>query len=632
MLCRTPHALDEETKTAEMGRALGIESQVLDADASRSARSRHPDGRRGRRVLSAGPPPHARPLRGRDAGSARCRWASSSSGTPKSRAGASSAADHVRAVSTRDGREIEGDEFVLCGGSWSPALARELGLKLPIEAGKGYSLTLPNRGGSPAICAILSEARLAVTPMGGALRFAGTMEIAGLDEDINPVRVRAHHRGRDDLLSRDSRRRISKASRRGAGCGRARRTACPTSGAPRGYANLSIAAGHAMMGMSLGPVTGDLDRRDPRGRVAAVRHRAAFARSLRHGADAPSRSCLAHRHRPRQPILHSRPGSTSRHIFVAFWAAYLLSYLYRTINAVVSPELTRELATRARDARPAHQRVLRRVRRGSAARGRAARPLRAAPRRARAAGGRRSGRALFRVRRKHVGSCRRARVDRRRRRRLPDGSAQGDRRLGAAGTAGVVRRMGDDRRQRGRADGRHADRIRAPLRALANAVRGARARDVRRRRLDLVARSRHGEAGRGARPRGAMGGRARAVRASALLVDRAARRLLHRLVLRDPGTLVGAVAHRSQRLRSRRRGAASLRDGHRHARGLSRARVVRDAHRALRRRPATSVRRSDFALNILAFAAIVRDASGHLCLVGALRARRRHQRARVQRR
>jgi len=66
------------------------------------------------------------------------------------------------------------------GGSWSPALVRGLGLKIPIEAGKGYSLTLSNPRRSPSICAILTEARLAVTPMGGTLRFAGTMEIAGL--------------------------------------------------------------------------------------------------------------------------------------------------------------------------------------------------------------------------------------------------------------------------------------------------------------------------------------------------------------------------------------------------------------------------------------------------------------------
>ena len=41
--------------------------------------------------------------------------------------------------------------------------------------------------------------------------------------------------------------------------------------------------------------------------------------------------------------MHSKSGSTSPQIFVAFWTAYLLSYLYRTINAVVSPELSREL-------------------------------------------------------------------------------------------------------------------------------------------------------------------------------------------------------------------------------------------------------------------------------------------------
>ena len=42
--------------------------------------------------------------------------------------------------------------------------------------------------------------------------------------------------------------------------------------------------------------------------------------------------------------MRPRTGPTSSQIFTAFWAAYLLSYLYRTINAVVSPELSRELA------------------------------------------------------------------------------------------------------------------------------------------------------------------------------------------------------------------------------------------------------------------------------------------------
>ena len=77
--------------------------------------------------------------------------------------------------------EFAADEVVLCGGSWSPVIARELGLNIPLQAGKGYSLTLTKPRQLPQICAICTEARVAVTPMGGALRVGGTMEIAGLN-------------------------------------------------------------------------------------------------------------------------------------------------------------------------------------------------------------------------------------------------------------------------------------------------------------------------------------------------------------------------------------------------------------------------------------------------------------------
>ena len=93
-----------------------------------------------------------------------------------------------RSVKTFHG-DFSADEIILCGGSWSPQLVRELGLKIPIQAGKGYSLTLPSPRELPQLCSIFTEARLAVTPMGGSLRFGGTMEISGLNEDINPRRV-----------------------------------------------------------------------------------------------------------------------------------------------------------------------------------------------------------------------------------------------------------------------------------------------------------------------------------------------------------------------------------------------------------------------------------------------------------
>ena len=77
-----------------------------------------------------------------------------------------------------------------------------------MQAGKGYSLTLDSPASLPRVCAILSEARVAMTPMGGALRFAGTMELAGIDEGINAdARARDRQRGRR-AISRTSRRHI----------------------------------------------------------------------------------------------------------------------------------------------------------------------------------------------------------------------------------------------------------------------------------------------------------------------------------------------------------------------------------------------------------------------------------------
>jgi D-amino-acid dehydrogenase len=152
---------------------------------------------------------------------------------------------------------VDGDEFVLCGGSWSPGLAQGLHLSLPMQAGKGYSLTLAQPRSLPRICAILTEARVAVTPMGGALRFGGTMEIAGLDESINPVRVRgivhsvpAYY---PDFSEGDFANIQPWVGLR----------PCPPDGLPylgrtARYDNLVIATGHAMMGLSLGPVTGQV--------------------------------------------------------------------------------------------------------------------------------------------------------------------------------------------------------------------------------------------------------------------------------------------------------------------------------------------------------------------------------------
>ncbi|HVJ24398.1 MAG TPA: FAD-dependent oxidoreductase, partial [Burkholderiales bacterium] len=123
--------------------------------------------------------------------------------------------------------------------------------------GKGYSLTLPRTNGTPRMGAILAEARMAVTPIGGAVRFGGTMELAGLNEDINPIRVR----GIIDAVPRyypDIRREDFDGVQPWRGLRPCTPDGLPYLGRPASVANLVVAAGHAMMGVSLGPITGRL--------------------------------------------------------------------------------------------------------------------------------------------------------------------------------------------------------------------------------------------------------------------------------------------------------------------------------------------------------------------------------------
>jgi len=256
MLCRTAHALDEEARTAEFGRALGIAAEVLDPG---QAAALDP----GIRMDVAGavyfpkdchltPDRFVTQLQDRVAAEGvDFVWNTDVTGW-RVEAGRT-----IRAATTGGGDEIEADEFVVCGGAWSPQLARELDLRLPMQAGKGYSLTLAKPRQLPTICAILTEARVAVTPMDGALRFAGTMEIAGLNEDINPVRVRGIIAAATKYYPE-----FEPSDFDGVAPWRGLRPCSPDGmpyiGRTAKCANLSIATGHAMMGMSLGPGTGEL--------------------------------------------------------------------------------------------------------------------------------------------------------------------------------------------------------------------------------------------------------------------------------------------------------------------------------------------------------------------------------------
>jgi D-amino-acid dehydrogenase len=164
--------------------------------------------------------------------------------------------NRLTALQTTRG-EIAADEFILAGGAWSPELFADLGLRIPMQAGKGYSVTVPSPVQRPRLCSIFTEARVAVTPMGDALRFGGTMEIAGMNERINPRRVAGILRAVPNYFPRFRAEHFD-GLKPWCGLRPCSPDGLPYLGRTRAAANLIVATGHAMMGLSLSPVTGQL--------------------------------------------------------------------------------------------------------------------------------------------------------------------------------------------------------------------------------------------------------------------------------------------------------------------------------------------------------------------------------------
>ena len=153
------------------------------------------------------------------------------------------------------GEEIEADDVVLAAGAWSTPLVCDAGVKLPMQAGKGYHLDLVAPDPAPRSGCVLVESSVAVTPMGDKLRLAGTLEFSGLNLHL--------HRRRVDMLRRAAApyfRGVAEAREREAWCGL---RPCIADGLPvidraPQLDGLFLATGHAKMGLTHGPGTGKL--------------------------------------------------------------------------------------------------------------------------------------------------------------------------------------------------------------------------------------------------------------------------------------------------------------------------------------------------------------------------------------
>ena len=163
--------------------------------------------------------------------------------------------DAIKEVMTTK-RKLKADEVLVAAGSWSSLLTRKLGVKIPIQAGKGYRINTERETGI-TIPALLVEAKVAVTPMNGFTRFAGTMELAGINDNINSKRVKAISKSVSNYYQGLSLTKEEEATA-DFGLRPCSPDGLPYIGRTHKYKNLIIASGHAMMGWSLGPPTGKL--------------------------------------------------------------------------------------------------------------------------------------------------------------------------------------------------------------------------------------------------------------------------------------------------------------------------------------------------------------------------------------
>jgi D-amino-acid dehydrogenase len=163
--------------------------------------------------------------------------------------------NQIKAVHTKT-KAFAADYFVVAAGVWSKDLLKRAGIRLSLEAGKGYSMDV-HRPHPIKYPAILMEPKCAITPMEGWARFAGTMELSGNNHRIRPERVKAIASAVSAYYENFE---LNTSEMQQARCGLRPLSpdGLPLIGPTKKYPNLMVATGHAMMGWSLGPGTGKL--------------------------------------------------------------------------------------------------------------------------------------------------------------------------------------------------------------------------------------------------------------------------------------------------------------------------------------------------------------------------------------
>ncbi len=165
-------------------------------------------------------------------------------------------AGKITAIIT-DKENITADEVILAAGSWTPVISKMLNIPLLLQPGKGYSYTYPYIEKNIKYPAILVDGRCAITPWGNKLRIGGTMELSGINNKVLIKRMQGIYDSAK-LFYPGLQIDFPPADKIWNGLRPVTPDGLPYIGRHSSYNNLTIAAGHAMLGISEATGTGVL--------------------------------------------------------------------------------------------------------------------------------------------------------------------------------------------------------------------------------------------------------------------------------------------------------------------------------------------------------------------------------------
>ncbi|MEV6773537.1 FAD-dependent oxidoreductase [Nocardia sp. NPDC051030] len=159
----------------------------------------------------------------------------------------------VRLSTTRG--DLRPGKVVIAAGAWSAECARMAGIDLLLQPIKGHSVTVPMPPGAPSRPVLLSEARVAMVPLGDRLRIGGQLELAGMNTSVSERRIQALLRTVRDYLPDLEQPPILESW---SGLRPCTPDSLPLIGPAGDLRNLLIAAGHGHIGLGLAAATGEL--------------------------------------------------------------------------------------------------------------------------------------------------------------------------------------------------------------------------------------------------------------------------------------------------------------------------------------------------------------------------------------